>query len=69
MTRVLRALIRAGWNKGVRGGSRPWLMVGAVALLGELARRGLSRREEVIWSGPVAPGQVVTVRHLAAGED
>ncbi len=64
MKRLLKMGMRAGWHRGVMRGSRMWLIVGGVSLVGHLARRALARREDVIWSGEVSPDQVVTVRHL-----
>lgn len=64
MNWLLRAGMRHGWRRGVVGGNRAWVIVGAVALLGHLLRRGMKREEDVIWSGPVKPGQVLTVRNL-----
>ena len=65
MTWLLRAGIRQGWHRGVVGGNRAWIVIGGAALLGHLARRAMTRNEEVLWSGELAPGQVVTVQHLS----
>ncbi len=64
MNWLVRAGMRHGWRRGVVGGSRAWTVVGGVALLGYLGGRALTRREEVLWSGEVAPGQILTVQHL-----
>jgi hypothetical protein len=61
---LLRAGLRRGWQKGVVGGSRAWTVVGGLALLGYLGRRALARTDDVLWSGEVAPGQVLTVQHV-----
>lgn len=62
--RLLKAGMRVGWARGVQGGNRAWLVVGALSVLGHLARKGLKRPEDVLWTGEVRPGQVLTVRHL-----
>jgi hypothetical protein len=64
VNRLLRAGMRAGWSRGVQGGSQAWVVVGAASLVGHLARKALKREDEVIWSGEVGRDQVVTVRHL-----
>jgi hypothetical protein len=64
VNRLLRAAMRQGWRKGVVGGNRAWIVVGGLAVVGHLGRRALTRSEDVLWSGEVAPGQVVTVQHL-----
>lgn len=65
MNWLLRAGIRNGWHRGIVGGNRAWVIVGAAALLAHLGRRALTRSDEVLWSGEVAPGQVLTVRQIA----
>lgn len=62
MNKLLRAGMRYGWQRGVVDGNRLWVVVGAAALVGHLGRRAMTRRDEVLWSGPVAPGQVLTVQ-------
>jgi len=64
MNWLLRAGLRHGWRRGVVGGSRVWAVVGGVALVGYLGRKALTRSDEVLWSGEVAPGQVLTVQHI-----
>lgn len=64
MNKLLRAGMRYGWKRGVVDGNRAWLVVGAAALVGHLGRRAMTRRDEVLWSGTVEPGQVLTVRTI-----
>ena len=59
----MRAGMRQGWRRGVLGGNRAWAVIGGVAAIGHLARRALARDEDVVWSGELAPGQVLTVRN------
>ncbi len=61
---LLRLGMRHGLRRGLLGGSTAWLVVGGAAVVGHLALRGLARNEDVVWSGELQPGQVVTVRHV-----
>jgi hypothetical protein len=64
VTWLLRFGLRNGWRRGVLGGNRAWIVVGGIALVGHLGQRALKREEDVLWSGTVAPGQVLTVQHV-----
>lgn len=64
---LLRAGMRHGWRKGILGGSSTWVVVGGAAVIGHLARKALVRSEDVIWSGELAPGHVLTVHHEPEG--
>jgi hypothetical protein len=55
--------MREGWYRGMLDGSRPWIVIFGASVLGRLATRALKREYEVLWSGEVKPGQVVTVRN------
>lgn len=61
---MLRTLFRTGVRKGVFGGSRPWLVIGAFAggirLLGRMA----AREPEVVYCEKLEPGQRVVISHL-----
>ena len=61
---MLRTLLRMGFRKGLIGGSKPWLVLGAAAggirLLGRMARR----EPEVVYCEELQPGQRVIVTHL-----
>lgn len=63
MKRLLRAGMRQAWRRGILEGSRAWIVVGGVSLVGHLALKALKRNDEVIWSGELTPGQVLTVTH------
>ncbi len=56
---VIGKLLAASWRRGVTGGSRPWLVIGGVAVL-----LGLSRREKqprVVFSQPLRPGETLVL--------
>jgi len=63
--RVLRLLTSRAARRGM-GGEPVWLAVAAAAWL---VRRARSRRDEVVWSGRVEPGQrlVVAVTERGSG--
>ncbi|MGH9303565.1 MAG: hypothetical protein ACRDZ5_04025 [Acidimicrobiales bacterium] len=54
MDRILRSLVRRGVREALRGGSGPWLAVGAGAFIVRFLRK--------------APKQKVIVEELAAGQ-
>lgn len=68
MTRILRMVlrygIRNGWRRGVLGGSRGWVVLGGIALVGHLAGRALAREEETVVRERLMPGESVRVTHL-----
>ena len=61
---MLRTLLRMGFRKGLVGGSKPWLLLGATAggirLLGRMARR----EPEVVYCEELHPGQRLVITHL-----
>ena len=61
---MLRILIRSGLRKGLLGGSKPWLIVGAAAggirLLGRMA----AREPDVVYCEKLEPGERMVVSHL-----
>ena len=68
LERLIRAGMRQGWRRGVLDGSRPWIAVGGVALLGHLARRVLHQQPEVVFSERLAAGESIRITHAPAGE-
>lgn len=64
MNRVIRWGLRQGWRRGVAEGSRPWIVVGGIALLAHLGRKAMTKDERVVYKGRLGVGQVLEVRHL-----
>lgn len=64
MNRVIRWGLRQGWRRGVAEGSRPWIVVGGIALLAHLGRKAMTKHEQVVYKGRLGVGQVLEVRHL-----
>ncbi len=64
MTSLLRILARNGLRKGLLGGSKPWLIVGAAAggirLLGRMA----GREPAVVYCEKLEPGERLVISHL-----
>ena len=58
---VIGRLLRTGFRRGLMGGSRPWLMIGAVAALARLAQRASERGPDVVYRADLSPGQSLVV--------
>ena len=54
---LLRRGMRNGFDRGVLGGSPPWLVLGGLALLGHLAGRAMQRHEVMLFSTDIEPGE------------
>ncbi|MDP8936159.1 MAG: hypothetical protein M3O23_00120 [Actinomycetota bacterium] len=61
---MLRMLLRTGVRKGLFGGSKPWLVVGALAGGVRLLGRMATREPEVVYCEKLEPGQRVVISHL-----
>lgn len=57
---VLAPLASRAWREGVLGGQRRWLVVGLAVMA---VRRAKGRREDVVYSEPLAPGHYLVVTH------
>lgn len=55
---------RQGLYKGLLGGSRGWLIVGAAVWSGRLLRRAVGRNEEVVALERLEPGQVIRLEAI-----
>lgn len=62
MDRLFRLVIRQGWRRGVLGDSRFFLAAGALALLGQFARRHRAK-SEVVFSERLRPGEAFRIFH------
>jgi hypothetical protein len=72
---VFRLIERTGLRKGVSGGSKPWFYVGTGLWTLRTIRRMAERKEEILISERLAPGQRIiiangraTLDDLEAGE-
>jgi hypothetical protein len=65
--RLVRALIRQGmrqgWQRGVLRENRAFLILGALALLANLAGRAMGREAEVVFSEQLKPGETFRIFH------
>lgn len=64
MNRLIRWGLRQGWRRGIAQGSRPWIVVGGIAVLAHLGRKALASREKVVYRKVLPVGQTLEVRHL-----
>lgn len=55
---------RQGLYKGLLGGSRGWLVLGATVWGGRLLRRTLGRNEEVVAIEVLKPGQAIRLEAI-----
>lgn len=60
---MLRLLLRQGFRRGVLQGSRPWLVVGGVALGLRVLRKLSGSEPEVVYSEKLGPGESVVIAH------
>jgi hypothetical protein len=56
--------MRAGFDRGVLGGSPPWLVLGALALLAHLAGRAMQRDVGVVLRADIKPDEVFEISQL-----
>jgi len=64
---MLRQLRRASFDRGLLGGSRPWVVVGAVLWAARGLRIATRRQGGVVWRGVLAEGETITVRARTGG--
>ncbi len=65
MGRLLSWAVRKGLRRGLLGGETPWLVVGAVALMAQLALKVLNRQPEVVFSEKLGEGEQLIITHRA----
>jgi hypothetical protein len=61
---VLVRIARTGLRRGLRDGSRPWLVVGVTAGALALARRALTEQPEVVYQAELEPGERLEIRTI-----
>lgn len=60
---MLRFLLRRGFQKGLMGGSRRWLVMGGVALGVKVLRKLSGSEPEVVYSEKLDPGESLVIAH------
>ena len=63
MQRILRFALRNGITKGFLGGSRPWLVVGGIAVGMRVLRKIAGSEPVVVYSEALQPGESVVIAH------
>jgi hypothetical protein len=66
---VLVRIARTGLRRGLRDGSRPWLVAGITAGALEVVRRAVAKKPEVVYQAELEPGERLEVRTITAGAD
>jgi hypothetical protein len=61
---VLVRIARTGLRRGLRDGSRPWLVAGVTAGALELVRRALAEQPEVVYEAELQPGERLEIRTI-----
>lgn len=67
MSRLASSMAVRALRRGVRQGSRPWLVVGVVAAGATLLRRLASPKPEVVFRQRLEPGEALEIRALGQG--
>jgi hypothetical protein len=60
---MLAHLRRLGLTKGLLGGSRPWLVLGALAWGLRAAQWALRRPTDIVFDEPLLPGERLLITH------
>jgi hypothetical protein len=63
MRGLLSWAVRKGLRRGVLGGETPWLVLGAVALIIQLALKVLKKQPEVVFSEKLGKGEQLIITH------
>jgi hypothetical protein len=61
---VLVRIARTGLRRGLRDGSRPWLVAGITAGALEVVRRALAEKPEIVYQAELEPGERLEVRTI-----
>ena len=60
----IRLARRAGFYRGLLGGNRAWMAVGALLWVGRTAKRTLGRNEQHVSFDRLEPGQGLEIRTI-----
>jgi hypothetical protein len=63
---VLVRIARTGLRRGLREGSRPWLLAGISAGALVLVRRALTEQPELVYQAELQPGERLEIRTIPA---
>lgn len=63
MDRLLRWAFGRGVRRGLLGGDRMWLVIGAAALLARLGRRAFRKHPELVFSEKLGLGEHLIITH------
>jgi len=61
MSALVSRGLREGFRRGVIQGSRPWMVVGGIALVLRVVQRLGAKEEAVVYREVLAPGQTVSI--------
>jgi hypothetical protein len=61
---ILIRIARIGLRRGIRYGSRPWLITGITAGLLAIARRALAEPPETVYRTELKPGERLEIRTI-----
>jgi hypothetical protein len=59
---ILVRIARTGLRRGIRYGSRPWLVAGITAGVLALARRALTEPPKTVYEAELEPGERLEIR-------
>jgi len=59
--RVLGLVLRRGVTRGFLGGSRPWLVIGGIAIGWRVLRRIAGNDPVVVFSERIEPGEALVI--------
>jgi hypothetical protein len=65
MKSLLAWAIGRGWRRGLVGGERIWLVVGAAALLLQWGLKALRKEPEMVFSEKLGLGEQLIITHRA----
>lgn len=63
MEALLRWALRRGLRRGLLGGERAWLVVGALAMLARMGLKAFRKRPELVFSEKLGLGEELIITH------